>query len=529
MKKVEIGLLIFFAYLYFPSGVLGQFNASINYRIVARHSGKVLDVFDGSDADGAVIQQYSLHGAPNQTWQIEPVGNEYYRITSQQSHKVITVMPPGSLHARIVQYHWSGSDNQQWKIEPAGLDEYYLIAKNGGCMDIPSGSTDDRVQAQLYTCHGGDNQTWRIEALEDLQPVRTVRKALLIANETYSKPFDPLPGVIKETKDLSDKLKGFGYEIAHGDLYSNLPKDKMLEVIGNFISSLKPEDTALFYYAGHGMQLDAQNYLIPSGADIESADDIDEQSVLLDQDLLKPLGNRPRGVNIIILDACRDNPLNISLKGLTIPSAPANTYIAYAAAPGATTENPSPFSKSLLEHINEPGVRIEDVFAEVRQDVIAKTGVLRGPTQFGTLTSGVYFRDPVSIEVAIQEIDLESNDDVMVIVNNVEVMSWRRFKYKPQKIWLRNGYNKFEIRVFNSIATTDKPDGITRAEGWKYTVSVRSEKGDVLELFSDHEDHPPLYGTRHGWPFTVVRATIYVERSSGLIKFTSEYKQVWNS
>jgi hypothetical protein len=353
MKNIIAVLLVILAHLFLSNAVLGQFSETTNYRLIARHSGKVLDVFNASNDDNAVIQQYSLHGAPNQTWRLEPIGDGFYRIVSQQSHKVITVAPsPMSIPRPIVQYQWKGGDNQQWKIEPAGLDYYYLMSKQGGCLDVAGGSTADHALVQIYTCHGGDNQTWQIEALEDFEPIKTTRKALLIANENYREPITTLPGVIEDTKELSDKLRKYGYEVNEvnqGRLYQNLTtKEKMGEVIRNFLNSLKPEDIALFYYAGHGMQFEAQNYLVPTDASIESADEVNSECVQLDQFLLQPLKSRSKGVNIIILDACRDNPPNLLLnKGLTTPSAPPNTYIAYASEPGATTENPSPFTKSL--------------------------------------------------------------------------------------------------------------------------------------------------------------------------------------
>lgn len=140
-------------------------------RIVARHSGKCLDVSNRSRTDGANVQQYSPHDGLNQLWTLFPVttegGDTAQAVISVLSGKALDVSG-GSLldHANIQQYPYHGSDNQHWFLRPTSAKGFFEVVSvaSGRCLDVKGASTLDEADVQQYECNGGDNQKWRFQA-----------------------------------------------------------------------------------------------------------------------------------------------------------------------------------------------------------------------------------------------------------------------------------------------------------------------------------------------------------------------------
>jgi len=140
---------------------------STAYRIVAKHSGKVLDVADRSQLAGAHVNQFLWLGQHNQGWFAISIGNGYYKIVALHSGMVLEVEGQAKGNsAAINQADWKGRDHQMWRLEDAG-DGYYIIqAKHSGrVIDIAGGTsaTKDGVRAQQYDYNGDDNQRFRFE------------------------------------------------------------------------------------------------------------------------------------------------------------------------------------------------------------------------------------------------------------------------------------------------------------------------------------------------------------------------------
>lgn len=135
------------------------------YRLVAKHSGRVLDV-NLPDRDQAPVVQNAWHGGDNQRWRIEPLGDGTYRLVAKHSGRVLDVNLPDRDQARVVQHTWHGGDNQRWKIEPVGAGFYRLVAKHSNrVLDVNLPDRDQAIVVQ-HTWHGGDNQRWKIEIVE---------------------------------------------------------------------------------------------------------------------------------------------------------------------------------------------------------------------------------------------------------------------------------------------------------------------------------------------------------------------------
>lgn len=230
------------------------------------------------------------------------------------------------------------------------------------------------------------------------------RVALVIGNGAYENA-PALPNPAKDAGDMAAKLKDLGYDVVLG---TDLSMAGFGETLREFSRRIEGADVGLLFYAGHGLQVDGNNFLIPVDAQIEAASDLDFQAVKLDT-LLNVL-ERQSKVSIVFLDACRNNPLSRSLTRSTNPStglAPQNiasgSYIAFATAPGnvaydgENTRN-SPFTAALLNNIGRENVDIRLMMADVREDVFEATGKKQLPWENNSLIGRFYFRQGATPE-----------------------------------------------------------------------------------------------------------------------------------
>jgi uncharacterized caspase-like protein len=166
-------------------------------------------------------------------------------------------------------------------------------------------------------------------------------------------------------------------------------------ILGNDRSSI-----GLFYYAGHGIQARGKNYLIPTDAHIEKEADVEVYCVDLDN-LLGNLEYAGNNLNMIILDACRNNPFGRGFRsqasnGLATVNAPSGTIIAFATAPGSTAAdgegNNGLYTQEFLKAVQIPNTKIEDVFKSVRKQVKALSGGKQVPWENSALEGDFYFR-----------------------------------------------------------------------------------------------------------------------------------------
>ena len=198
------------------------------------------------------------------------------------------------------------------------------------------------------------------------------RVALVIGNAAYA--MGPLTNPTKDAAAMSGLLRNIGFQVVEA---RDAGRTQMQAAIQQARGLLQGQDgVGLLYYAGHGLQLDWRNYMLPVDVKLASASDVpvqgvDVQAVL---DAFKSAGNR---MNILVLDACRDNPFPqaSTAKGLAPLDAPPGTFFAYATAPGNVAEDGSAadgnglYTKYLLQELQQPQARIEDVFKRVRLQV----------------------------------------------------------------------------------------------------------------------------------------------------------------
>jgi tetratricopeptide (TPR) repeat protein len=219
------------------------------------------------------------------------------------------------------------------------------------------------------------------------------RTALVIGNDAYRT--DPLRNAVNDATDMARGLRQLGFEVME---LRDADHQRMEEGVEQFTRQLGRGGVGLFYYSGHGVQVSGLNYLVPVDARITRESDIKYQSVQVDWvlDRMRDAGNE---VNIIILDACRNNPYARSGRnvqpGLAMMQAVSGSLIGYATSPGTTAEDGpgrnGTYTKHLLHFMQVPNLSAEQMFKEVRVAVAQETGKRQIPWVSTSILGDFYF------------------------------------------------------------------------------------------------------------------------------------------
>jgi Caspase domain len=226
------------------------------------------------------------------------------------------------------------------------------------------------------------------------------RVALVIGQSAY-RTVPPLPNPANDAKVMAELLGSAGFEVTTA---SDVSQSEMRKAIGDFADTLTakgPDTVALIYYAGHGLQVDGENFLLPVDVSALHEADIPLQGVRLN-DLLNALGSVPSKIRIIMLDACRDNPFPALEKevgrGLALvdtKAGAAGTFISFSTSPGAVAEDGSgvnsPYTSALLIAARERGLTLEQALKRVRLAVNKSTDGRQTPWDSSSLTTDFYF------------------------------------------------------------------------------------------------------------------------------------------
>tara|TARA_Y100000590_G_scaffold40976_1_gene43758 strand:+ start:2741 stop:4993 length:2253 start_codon:yes stop_codon:yes gene_type:complete len=223
------------------------------------------------------------------------------------------------------------------------------------------------------------------------------RVAMIIGNSAYMS--SRLEGSLDDSYGMAATLEELGFRVMHK---TNLKQKSFREAIWEFseyVASLGPNATALFYYAGHAVQLENQNFLIPIDSRMEDQKEIELEAINAEI-ILNALNKASKGTKILILDACRNNPFKSltrsSSGGLAQMSAPVGTFIAYSTAPGAlavdiTSDGYSIYTGNLINNIKIQGITIEEVFKRTRADVVRQSQNKQVPWDSSSLIGDFYF------------------------------------------------------------------------------------------------------------------------------------------
>jgi len=218
-----------------------------------------------------------------------------------------------------------------------------------------------------------------LRSLAQVPPVATRRVALVIGNGQY--PQAVLSNPENDARLVGSTMSSLGFEV---DLHLNLKARDFKRVLRNFGRRMDDDGSALvFYYAGHGMQIDRRNFLLPVDLNLRDEGEVKDEAIDLEDALLSRIDRvRPRA-RIFIIDACRDNPFTARTRsdrvgsGLAEMTAP-GALIAFSAAPGRTAEDGPPgtnsiYTRHLTQEMRAPGVEVEEMLKNVRVKVLRET------------------------------------------------------------------------------------------------------------------------------------------------------------
>ena len=239
-----------------------------------------------------------------------------------------------------------------------------------------------------------------------------IRTALVIGNAAYRNA--PLRNPVNDAQAVAAALRGLGFEVI---LRENASQRETLDAFREFAFKSAKSQVRLLYYAGHGVQIKGRNYLMPVDAEVQTEDEITQKGADVTE-FLERLGTLPSGVNLVVLDACRNNPFTSTpsqvadsrrfrtrglapqTAGLAPLQAPSGTLIAFSTAPGSVAvDNPmqknSVYTKHFLASLRTPGLPVERLFKQVRVAVALETQQQQVPWETSSLMGEFCFRtDP---------------------------------------------------------------------------------------------------------------------------------------
>ena len=219
------------------------------------------------------------------------------------------------------------------------------------------------------------------------------RYALVMGNSDYE--VSPLENPENDARAMEESLESLGFIVT--PVYNGSIRE-MIKALNEFKSNLRPGDTGLFFYAGHGIQVDGLNYLIPVDAALESQEDIEFETLQLDR-VVRSMENSGAATSIVILDSCRDNPFKGATRslsrGLSVVNAARGSLVIYATAPGEVAQDGTGdnglFTSVLLKYLEEPGLEVNRMLTRIRMEVSDLTGGKQVPYASVSLMSDFYF------------------------------------------------------------------------------------------------------------------------------------------
>jgi formylglycine-generating enzyme required for sulfatase activity len=252
-----------------------------------------------------------------------------------------------------------------------------VVLMLAGCLFEPALSTAQQQRGQT------------------VRPNAVQRTALVIGNSNYEQ--GPLRNPANDARAMGNTLKDLGFEVT---LNFNLDLRQMDEAVRAFGQKIKDGGVGLFYFAGHGVQVDGVNYLAPVSAKVKKEQDVKFEMLDIGK-VTAEMEAAKNGLNILILDACRNNPFTRAFRspnsGLAPINAPSGTYIAFATAPGTTASDGEGenglYTQELLTNLKQSGLRLEDVFIRTRVAVKKKSNDLQVPWENGALEGVVILND----------------------------------------------------------------------------------------------------------------------------------------
>ena len=303
------------------------------------------------------------------------------------------------------------------------------------------------------------------------------RVALVIGNSGYVN--SPLANPANDAAAMSAKLKSLGFEVIH---HTDAELPDMDEALEAFYRKLQGAEAGLFYYAGHGMQSGGENYLIPLNSRVKRERDLRYYAMPAGR-VLAAMEDAGTPVNVVILDACRDNPFKKSFRsasrGLAVVQTVSGSFVAFATSPGSVAadgqgEN-GVFTKHILANIDTPGLTIEDVFRKVRQGVMAETRGKQTPWDSSSLTGAFHFSTPEAVAKAApapskpDQTQLAMAEELRKMRQEMEAM--RKARAEMEKMRQQQSADKSDEQVAALLAEVERLKTATLSENPVFTAT----------------------------------------------------------
>ena len=329
--------------------------------------------------------------------------------------------------------------------------------------------------------------------LETTSNVGAGKRIALVIGNTHYKGVGELRNPENDARAMAKSLQDLGFEVL---LCLDQTNRQMADDIEEFGLKIEGADVALFYYSGHGAQVADQNYLLPVSFQGHSENSVKYDCLNVER-VLDKLSEAKSRANIVILDACRDNPFaeaKPTSRGLAAVSAPDRTFVAYATAPGQTAaDNPDGanglFTQELLRQMEAPGVEVEDVFKNTRTAVVEasrgkqvpfETSSLQGVVMFrpgsgggNVANGGGFHRPPISAQGRILLATYKHANDVWAAV------------FSPDNHYIVTGSKDTSAKVWDA----DSGQEITTFNGHSDTVTCAAFSPDGKYVVTGSIDH----------------------------------------
>ncbi|CAN2045259.1 hypothetical protein GMMP1_1510011 [Candidatus Magnetomoraceae bacterium gMMP-1] len=285
------------------------------------------------------------------------------------------------------------------------------------------------------------------------------RVALVIGNNDYiSKPLDK---AVNDANDMAKILTTFcNFEVMK---YTNADRKIMRKAIREFGKKINKGAIGLFYYAGHGVQVKGENYFVPVGTDVHSEAEVEDECLKVSS-VLRKMNEAGNPLNIILLDACQNNPFelkfSLSEQGFVKMDAPINSVIQYATKPGSlaveTRGRNGLYTSALLKYLPVKGLELKDFLMKVRKDVIKASNGKQIPCEFSLLTKDFYFVSEKNGGDNGRGKKKSENISKKVLADAFEIN-----KYKQKVAHLEKELEKVETTLKRALATKPKKSEFT--------------------------------------------------------------------
>ncbi len=306
--------------------------------------------------------------------------------------------------------------------------------------------------------------------------VQEPRHALVIGNSRYA--VAPLPNPANDARAVAESLRRAGFTV---DLRLDATQAQLSEAVSAFGDKLRGGGAGLFYFAGHGVQIRGRNFLMPVGIDIKREDEVPYKAVDV-QMVLDKMQTAKNRINVVILDACRDNPFARSTRstsgGLGSMDAPIGSLVAFATAPGSVASDGKGanglYTQHLLANLDKPGLPIEEVFKRVRLGVRLDSNGQQVPWENTSLEGDFYFFPPAP--------QPRAGANPLAVPAGIEHIARAERGYEL----LRSRQVDDADRIFQALALNGHPEvALMGREGLAEVMLARGQSQEALKIANE--------------------------------------------